>query len=128
MVSVRNQDCDCGEGSLGNLRSQPRYEHSDAPPRLLAALAGGLALSIAIVIGGVAIGFPQVLSASPRGPLQPLPPIPRLQPNPAGDLARYQQLEAHRLDNYGWTADGHVKVPIDQAMNQVAAQGWSNGK
>jgi hypothetical protein len=110
------------------LRSQPQYEHSDASPRLLAALAAGLALSIAIVIGGVAIGFPQVLSATPRGPLQALPPGPRLQPNPAEDLARYQQLEGHRLANYGWTADGHVRVPIDRAMNQVAAQGWSSGK
>jgi hypothetical protein len=113
---------------LAKLRSQPGYERSDAPPRLLAALAAGLALSIAIVIGGIAIAFPQVLSASPRGPLQSLPPSPRLQANPAGDMARYQQLEAHRLANYGWTADGHVRVPIDQAMNQVASQGWSSGK
>lgn len=113
---------------MAKVRSKVEYERSDAPPRLLAALAGGLAVSIAIVIGGVAIAFPHAIGPSPRGPLEALPPQPRLQADPARDLVAYRQLENHRLANYGWTTDGHVRVPIDKAMNEVAANGWSDGK
>jgi hypothetical protein len=118
----------CGEGELPKSPSTVRYERSDAPPRLVAALAAGLAVSIGIVIGGIAIAFPSAIGPVPRGPMQPLPPQPQLEADPARDLTAYQALEGHRLANYGWTSDGHVRVPIDQAMNEVAAQGWSNGK
>ncbi len=113
---------------MSDVRSETASETSDVPPALLAGLAGGLALAIAIVIGGVAIGFPSVLSPAPRGPLQALPPAPQLQSDPRGDLERYDQLQMHRLANYGWTPDGHVRVPIDQAMDEVAANGWSSGQ
>jgi hypothetical protein len=117
-----------GEGELPKSNSRIAYERSDVPPRLVAALGGGLALSIAIVLGAIAISFPSAIGPVPRGPLQPLPPQPQLQSDPARDLASYREIEGHRLANYGWTADGHVRVPIEQAMNEVAGQGWSGGK
>jgi hypothetical protein len=104
------------------------YERSDAPPWLLAALAAAVFLSIGIVLGGVAIGFPHALVPYTRGPLQPLPPQPRLQSAPASDLAAYRQAERKTLTTYGRTGNGHVRVPVDQAMRAVAAQGWGGTK
>ena len=86
------------------------------PPRLLAALAVGLAFSIGAVLGGVALAFPFALSPPGRGPTQALPPQPRLETAPAADLARYRATERRRL------------AGIDESMNAVAAQGWSDGK
>lgn len=101
---------------MANNRPKTDYERLDVPPRLLAALAAGLILSIGAVLGGVAVAFPFALSPPGRGPTQPLPPKPRLETAPAADLANYRAIESRRLAN------------IDQAMNSVASQGWSGGK
>ena len=101
-------------------RSETDYERSDVPPRLLAALAAGFAATIGIILVALSIAFPHALQPVTRGPLQPLPPQPRLQTAPALDLARYRAAEDQRLD-----ARGPAKVPIDQAMNDVASEGWS---
>jgi hypothetical protein len=101
---------------LAQSRPGTDYERSDVPPRLLAALAAGLAGSIAAVLVGVALAFPFALGPPGRGPTQPLPPQPRLETAPSSDLVRYRAIEQHRL------------ARIDQAMNEVAAQGWSDGK
>lgn len=109
-------------------RSDIGYERSDAPPRLVGLLAAGLAATIIAVLVILALAFPAALAPASRGPLQALPPSPRLQTDPAGDLLRYQHAERDRLGEYGWTQDGHVRVPIDQAMNAVAAEGWGGQK
>ena len=108
--------------------SEVGFERSDAPPRLVALLAAGLAATICAVLVTLALVFPSTLTPTSRGPLRPLPPQPQLQTDPAGDLARYRHIEQDRLHKYAWTSDGHVAVPIDQAMNAVAAQGWSDGQ
>jgi hypothetical protein len=101
---------------LAENRPKTDYERSDVPPRLLAALAAGLALSIGAVLGGVAIAFPFALSPPTRGPTQPLPPKPSLETAPSADLAEYRAVERRRL------------ARIDEAMNTVASEGWSGGK
>jgi hypothetical protein len=101
---------------LAENRPKTDYERSDVPPRLLAALAAGLALSIGAVLGGVALAFPFALSPPNRGPTQPLPPKPRLETAPSADLDSYQAIEQRRL------------AGIDQAMSEVASEGWSTGK
>jgi hypothetical protein len=106
---------------LSEVRSENRYEQSDVPPRLLVALAAGLALSIAGVLGALALAFPSALAPYQRGPLQPLPPQPRLQSDPAADLARYREAKRREL-----AGNGRDTIPIEQAMNEVAAEGWSN--
>lgn len=113
---------------MSEVPSQTDYERSDAPPRLVAALALGLAATVAILFVALAIAFPQSLGPHPRGPLQPLPPQPRLQTTPTRDLDSYRRSEARRLGGYGGSANGAVRVPIDQAMRQVASEGWSKGK
>lgn len=94
-------------------RPDTDYERSDVSPRLLVALAAGLALSIAAVLGGVALAFPFALGPPGRGPTQPLPPQPRLETDPSAHIAEYRARERRRL------------AGIDEAMNSVAAKGWS---
>jgi hypothetical protein len=113
---------------VADVPSEPGFEHSDAPPGLLVALAGGLAATVAGVLITLAIAFPAALVPNPRGPMQPLPPQPRLQTVPTDDLAVVRQAEMRRLGGYAQTADGHVRIPIEQAMREVAAQGWSDSK
>jgi hypothetical protein len=108
--------------------SETAFERSDVPPRLLIALATGLAATVAAVLIALAIVFPEALVPNPRGPSQPLPPKPRLQTVPADDLVRLRQAELRRLGGYGVTVDGHVRIPIEQAMRKVASQGWSATK
>jgi len=108
---------------LSDVRSETDFEKSDVPSRLLVALAIGLATSIAVVLIGLAIAFPHALGPSPRGPLKALPPAPRLQSDPAMDLASYRDEEARKL-----SAKRGSGVPIEQAMREVATEGWSDRK
>ena len=102
------------------------YERSDVPPVLLLALAAGFALTVAIVMSILAATYPRSLDDGIKGPIQALPPAPRLQSAPRRDLVAYEAAERRRLDTYGWSdrAQGRVRVPVDRAMRQVAAEGW----
>jgi hypothetical protein len=102
------------------------YERSDVPPLLLLALAAGFALTVAIVMSVLAAAYPHSLNDDFKGPVQALPSAPRLQIAPRRDLVAYDAAERRRLQTYGWSdrAQGRVRVPVDQAMRQVAAQGW----
>jgi hypothetical protein len=57
-------------------------------------------------------------------PVRPIPPQPRLQPNPAADLAAERSLQRSRLDGYMWMDDGHAvaRIPITRAMALLAAK------
>ncbi|MBN8874367.1 MAG: hypothetical protein J0H67_16145 [Rhodospirillales bacterium] len=52
-------------------------------------------------------------------------PAPRLQADPAGDLARFLKHEHDRLDHVGWVDQAHgiAHIPIADAMRQVARDG-----
>jgi hypothetical protein len=102
------------------------YERSDVPPLVLLALAVGFALTVAIVMVVLAATYPRSLSDDFKGPAQALPPAPRLETVPRRDLVAYEAAERQRLVTYGWSnrAQGRVRVPVRQAMRQVAAQGW----
>lgn len=109
---------------MDEARPETDYERADAPPWLIVSLAAILAISVALVLGALAETFPAALQPAPRGPMQPLPPTPRLQTDPDVDIARYKIAEEAKLGGYGWTADGHVRVPVEEAMRAVAKQGW----
>lgn len=53
------------------------------------------------------------------------PPGPRLQTNPAGDLATFRAEEGRQLDTYYWVdrRKGLVHIPIDDAMKKLVATG-----
>jgi len=52
-------------------------------------------------------------------------PQPRLQVNPVADMNALREQEEQTLNSYGWTdqANGKVHIPIEQAMDLVAATG-----
>ena len=54
-----------------------------------------------------------------------LPPAPRLQVNPARDMAELRRAEDRVLKGYGWVdeAAGIARIPIDRAMAIVAERG-----
>jgi hypothetical protein len=62
-------------------------------------------------------------------PLIAAPPAvvsgPQLLARPEHELARVRQLEAEQIDSYGWidAQQGLVRIPIDRAIDLVAAQG-----
>ena len=69
--------------------------------------------------------YPGSLSGPSDAP-RSLSAKPRLQINPAADLATYRTAERQTLTSYGWVTDrerGTVHIPIDQAMRDVAAAG-----
>lgn len=109
-------------------KREARYERSDVPPRLLALLAGGLALAVAVVLAGVALAFRAALVPTPAHPTLSTGTEPRLESDPYRDRAAYAQAQRQLLRQYGWTPDGHVRVPVDRAMRNVASQGWSEGQ
>ena len=98
------------------------YETSDAPPRLVAALAVGSAVFI--------LCTPLILQA-----LNPLhehaaepgrrPPAPRLQIDAKADLANLRRDEQSRLDALGWVDRNQniVRIPIARAMQIIAERG-----
>src|SRR3569833_1932031 len=53
---------------------------------------------------------------------------PKLQISPTGDWVRYRHEQELLLKTYGWSyrTNGLVRIPIEEAMARVAAQGIPN--
>ena len=68
--------------------------------------------------------YPSTLSDVSRR-LAVEPPAPRLQVDPAQDLAKFRAGEDQRLNSYYWVdkQKGIVHIPIEQAMKKLAKQG-----
>jgi len=99
------------------------YERSDADPRLVAALALGGAVFLALTPFGLKGLYPVVRHEPTR--MLEYPPAPRLQIDPRQDLDALRVSETSRLSSYGWIDrnDGVVRIPIEQAMQLTAQRG-----
>lgn len=80
-----------------------------------------LALSLLGIVLLVYFWARPMLSAG-EAPVRPLPPQPRLQPDPAPDLAAERALQQSRLDGYMWMDEAHTvaRIPITRAMALLA--------
>jgi hypothetical protein len=78
-----------------------------------AVLAGSL---LAVLLGMVALY--QWLQPPTPVPMASLPPAPRLQPDPAADLAVERARQQARLQGYAWVDRdaGIARIPIGRAM------------
>jgi hypothetical protein len=106
--------------------SHPRdYERSDAAPRLIGALATGLAVFLIVV---PLLLFALYPDAPERGGIEghlQQPPPPWLQVNPSADLAHLHERENAQLNTLGWVDRGKeiVRIPIDDAMRLLSERG-----
>ena len=111
------------------------YEPKDVSVRWIvgAAVAGVLFVALsAAALYGLQRLFAAVDVAEVEPPptalerLEPVPPPPRLQAEPAEDLATYLAREAAILHSFAWIDQeaGIARIPIEQAMQLVAERGW----
>jgi hypothetical protein len=112
---------------------QARESEGVRVPGLLAFAVGLVALGVVVqvVLAFAMGGFSREearlrTSAAPHfkdevGPF----PAPRLQSDPASELAHLRQDELARLSRYGWMDKkaGVAKIPIERAMEIVAQKG-----
>jgi hypothetical protein len=101
------------------------YEKSDADPRLIAALALGVAAFLVATPFALLAVYPGAdrLGAPPAE--RPLPPQPRLQVRPKADLDVLRAMERGRLTSFGWADRDRkiVRIPIERAMSLLAERG-----
>jgi hypothetical protein len=99
-------------------------ERGDVPLSLAAALAAGFAVVLALSIIAIALIYPSSQNGPSDAP-RLLTAKPRLEIDPATDLAAFRAQQQSELGGYGWIdrAHGIVRIPIDQAMRDVTAAG-----
>lgn len=100
------------------------YEPSDWPLRPVAwTYTGGLVL-LAITVAAMLWAYPKALNDAVRKPAVE-PPAPRLQIDPAEDLAKFRADKERKLNSYYWIdkKNGVVHIPIEQAMEKIAKSG-----
>lgn len=108
------------------VRDNPKtaYEPSDWPIVPVAWIYVGILALLVISPLVMMWACPQTLSDVSRK-LTIEPPAPRLQVDPAKELAAFRAHEAKALDTYYWIdkQKGIVHIPIAQAMRKLAKQG-----
>jgi hypothetical protein len=110
----------------------PETVHSKAVVGVGGFVGGFLFVIIAIVVGLVHLwAGRQNISKSvalnaPESPFVVLPPAPRLEVSPPSDLAAQIEEQRELLNSYGVGPDGAKRIPIERAMERVAA-GASKG-
>jgi hypothetical protein len=109
----------------------PRYEVRDANVRRLLQFGASLCVVIALALFGMAKLMAYLTARQPGGPpippfatTQHLPPSPRLQITPRLDLVQKREAENTVLNSYAWIErpNGTVRIPIDRAMDLIAAR------
>ena len=106
--------------------SHPKdYERSDADPRLVSAIACGLAIFlIAVPLLMLAI-YPGSERLGQLVGNLPLPPRPRLQVNPKLDLDQLRTRENAQLNSFGWADRDRqfARIPIERAIELLTEHG-----
>lgn len=122
--------------SHGPKRSQPHEGHEGTRYEGIDASAGMVIWSLAIIGGTLVIVFAMVIGIqkllqannppgqlpSPLSPARVVPPTPVLQVHPAEELPELRAHENQILNSYGKDAEGHMHIPILQAMNAVVSR------
>ena len=103
-------------------RQPDSHESYAVAAGLLHWAAAILALSMLAIVLLVYVWARPVLTAG-AAPVRPLPPSPRVQPDPAADIAAERAAQRARLDSYQWMDKAHTvaRIPIGRAMELVAA-------
>jgi hypothetical protein len=100
------------------------YEPSDWHLGIVGLVLVGIILFLVAGTLVLIAAFPAAVSGVGHNLLAE-PPAPRLQVDPAEDLARFRADVEKRLNSYYWIdkKNGIVHIPIAQAMKEIAAKG-----
>ncbi len=96
-----------------------RHEQSDIHVRSVAGFGLALALTVGLVLAGVAaFQHPSKITFS-------TPPGPQLQTHAREDLLKLRAAEDATLNSYGWVdrKAGVIHIPIERAMELTAQRG-----
>ena len=108
------------------------HETRDINPRAVAWFGAGVAIMLLVILSVVGWLLSAIGTQHSTGPAviqlngqRILPPEPRLQSDPAGDLARFRERENATLNGYGWVdrPAGVVRIPVERAMDIIAQRG-----
>lgn len=86
----------------------------------------GLCLAVLLLCGLAVVWlYPYAMADRSRALPLPVYPNPRLQPDPAADMRRYQVSELKQLNTAGWNDPQQqiAHIPISTAMQQIAREG-----
>jgi hypothetical protein len=110
--------------------------HESNRIRLRGLLVFTVALIVTIVVVQIGLGLVMERLARPKEQPDALYPgrraievdqfpNPRLQKNPADDLARMKEEEQQRITSYGWVnrKTGIARIPVDRAIEILAKSG-----
>ena len=99
-------------------------ERSDVSLSLAGALFGGFAVVLALTFVAIALIYPNSRHGPSDAP-RLVTAKPQLEIDPATDLAAFRAQQQSELGGYGWVDREHgvVRIPIDRAMQDVAAAG-----
>ncbi len=115
-----------GVGRTESLETNPdiQYERSDVSLFVIGVVALGILVLLGVTPLIMLGAFPLARGDVERR-LTITPPEPRLQTDPASDLAAYMTRQRELLDTYGWVdrAHGIARIPIEEAMRRLAQQG-----
>jgi hypothetical protein len=113
------------------------HERTDVRPASIGLFAVGLVIMIVLVLLVLDWSMRHFEAAAERADpvASPVagdqtPPEPRLQTDPAADLARLRRKEDQRLTSYAWAdrQKGTVRLPIDRAIDILATRGLPEPK
>jgi hypothetical protein len=101
------------------------FERSDVDPRLLGALAIGVAIFLLAAPFLIVAGYPDASSLGQIPGNLPQPPPPRLQVAPWLTADRLHADEHKLLNSYSWIDPGRnvVSIPIERAMRLISERG-----
>lgn len=99
-----------------------QHEHAAFASRRILYVGAALLASLSLIAGAMLLTFRQPHSAQRNAAISETAPQPRLQDEPAGDLAAYDAEKRALLTNYRWIDRNQrtVRIPIDRAMDIVA--------
>jgi hypothetical protein len=119
-----------------DVHSEPRtghggtsFEGGDARPGIVIWSLAIIGVTL-VVIFGITIGIQKILEQnnppgqlpSPLAPARVVPSGPLLQVHPWEELPEVREDSEKILNSSGRDPDGHVHIPIDQAMNAVVGR------
>jgi hypothetical protein len=112
-------------GSMLDEARPNNFERSDADPRLIRALALGVAVFLAGTPFLLLAIYPRANHVGRIPNERTQPPEPRLQVAPKVDLDRLRATENSQLTTFGWIDRDKqvVRIPIGQAMKLIEGRG-----